>query len=42
MDVATPTKDCLELVHELLVPVIEARVEKTLTRQEVSSVFSII
>lgn len=36
MNVATPTKDCLELVHELLVPVIKARSEKSLTRQEVS------
>ncbi|KAM7492448.1 hypothetical protein LguiA_035369 [Lonicera macranthoides] len=34
MSVATPTKDCLELVHQLLVPVIKARSEKTLTRQE--------
>nr|GMD84221.1 Epidermin biosynthesis protein like [Ipomoea batatas] len=34
MDIATPTKDCLELVHELLVPVIKARSEKSLTRQE--------
>ncbi|KAL6330362.1 hypothetical protein AAG906_040290 [Vitis piasezkii] len=36
MNVATPTKDCLELVHELLVPVIKARSEKSLTRQEKS------
>ena len=35
MDVATPTKDCLELVNELLVPIIKARSEKCLTRQEV-------
>ncbi|KAG9448831.1 hypothetical protein H6P81_008796 [Aristolochia fimbriata] len=34
MEVATPTKDCLELVYELLVPVIKARAEKNLTRQE--------
>ncbi|KAG2719653.1 hypothetical protein I3843_03G262600 [Carya illinoinensis] len=34
MKVATPTKDCLELVSELLVPIIKARSEKTLTRQE--------
>ncbi|KAL2476566.1 hypothetical protein Adt_37302 [Abeliophyllum distichum] len=36
MDVATPTKDCLEFVHELLVPVIKARNERSLTRQEKS------
>ncbi|XP_059661311.1 uncharacterized protein LOC132307532 [Cornus florida] len=36
MNVATPTKDCLELVHELLVPIIKARIEKSLTRQEKS------
>ncbi|KAL5981322.1 hypothetical protein ACLOJK_015377 [Asimina triloba] len=34
MCVATPTKDCLELVYELLIPVVKAREEKTLTRQE--------
>ncbi|ERN19071.1 uncharacterized protein LOC18447445 isoform X1 [Amborella trichopoda] len=34
MDVATPTKDCLDLVHELLTPVIKARDENNLTRQE--------
>ncbi|KZV54990.1 hypothetical protein F511_35699 [Dorcoceras hygrometricum] len=36
MNVATPTKDCLELVHELLVPVLKARNERILTRQEKS------
>ena len=36
MNVATPTKNCLELVYELLEPVIKARSEKSLTRQEVS------
>ncbi|KAI3852139.1 hypothetical protein MKW92_040856 [Papaver armeniacum] len=36
MDVATPTKDCLELVYELLVPVMKARSERSLTRQEKS------
>uniref|UniRef100_A0A7N0VD54 Uncharacterized protein n=1 Tax=Kalanchoe fedtschenkoi TaxID=63787 RepID=A0A7N0VD54_KALFE len=36
MGVATPIKDCLELVHELLVPVIKARGDKSLTRQEKS------
>lgn len=41
MSVATPTKDCLELVHQLLVPVIKARSEKTLTRQEVYIGFKI-
>nr|XP_023872357.1 ankyrin repeat-containing protein BDA1-like [Quercus suber] len=34
MNVATPTKDCLELVNELLVPIIKAKSEKSLTRQE--------
>lgn len=36
MNVATPTEDCLELVYELLEPIIEARTGKSLTRQEVS------
>ncbi|KAH9793921.1 Portal protein [Citrus sinensis] len=36
MNVATPTKDCLELVNELLVPILKARSEKSLTRQEKS------
>eukprot|EP00257_Ricinus_communis_P019201 XP_015578120.1 uncharacterized protein LOC8288297 isoform X1 [Ricinus communis] len=36
MNAATPTKDCLELVNELLVPIIKARGEKSLTRQEKS------
>ncbi|KAL4588872.1 hypothetical protein LXL04_001769 [Taraxacum kok-saghyz] len=35
MNVATPTKDCLELIYELLVPVMKARTERRLTRQEV-------
>ncbi|GAU17627.1 hypothetical protein TSUD_255020 [Trifolium subterraneum] len=34
MNVATPTKDCLELVKELLDPLIKARGERSLTRQE--------
>ncbi|KAF3796840.1 hypothetical protein EJ110_NYTH00677 [Nymphaea thermarum] len=34
MDVAMPTKDCLELAYELLVPVIKARNENNLNRQE--------
>ncbi|RAL51189.1 hypothetical protein DM860_018215 [Cuscuta australis] len=34
MDIATPTQDCLELVHKLLLPVIRSRTEKSLTRQE--------
>ncbi|KAL5207204.1 hypothetical protein ABZP36_031639 [Zizania latifolia] len=34
MNVATPTKDCLELVYELLLPVMKARDDRTLTRQE--------
>ncbi|KAL0353942.1 UNVERIFIED_CONTAM: hypothetical protein Sangu_0975500 [Sesamum angustifolium] len=36
MNVATPTKDCLELLHELLVSVLKARSERNLTRQEKS------
>ncbi|CAO2813042.1 unnamed protein product [Amaranthus hypochondriacus] len=36
MKVATPTKDCLELILDLLVPVVKARGEKTLNRQEKS------
>ncbi|XP_065876631.1 uncharacterized protein [Euphorbia lathyris] len=36
MNVATPTKGCLELVNELLVPIIKARGERSLTRQEKS------
>ncbi|CAN4104391.1 unnamed protein product [Withania somnifera] len=36
MDVATPTKDCLELIHELLVPVMKARSDRSMTRQEKS------
>ncbi|KAK9285459.1 hypothetical protein L1049_024652 [Liquidambar formosana] len=36
MNVPTPTKDCLELVYELLVPIIKARSERSLTRQEKS------
>jgi hypothetical protein len=35
MNVATPTKDCLELTYELLLPVLKARNDRTLTRQEV-------
>ncbi|KAM0896333.1 hypothetical protein ACQ4PT_023262 [Festuca glaucescens] len=34
MNVATPTKDCLELTYELLLPVMKARNDRTLTRQE--------
>ncbi|XP_027940436.1 uncharacterized protein LOC114194437 isoform X1 [Vigna unguiculata] len=34
MNVATPTKDCLELVRELLEPLIKAKSERSLTRQE--------
>lgn len=34
INVATPTKDCRELVRELLLPLLEARTEKSLTRQE--------
>ncbi|KAK7386073.1 hypothetical protein VNO78_32151 [Psophocarpus tetragonolobus] len=34
MNVATPTKDCLELVRELLESLMKARSERSLTRQE--------
>ncbi|KAL6604491.1 hypothetical protein ACP70R_042918 [Stipagrostis hirtigluma subsp. patula] len=34
MNVAIPTKDCLELVYELLLPVMKARDDRILTRQE--------
>ncbi|KAH9321638.1 hypothetical protein KI387_016277, partial [Taxus chinensis] len=34
MEVATPTEDCLVLIHDLLVPVVSARDENTLSRQE--------
>lgn len=36
MNIATPTMECLGLLYELLIPVIKARTEKCLTRQEVS------
>ncbi|CAA6670133.1 unnamed protein product [Spirodela intermedia] len=36
MNMATPTKDCLELLHELLLPVVKARHENSLNRQEKS------
>ncbi|KAL8512388.1 hypothetical protein ACS0TY_018756 [Phlomoides rotata] len=36
LNVATPTQDCLELLHELLVRVLKAKSEKNLTRQEKS------
>ncbi len=35
MEVATPTEDCLVLIHELLCPIIKGRGENTLSRQEV-------
>lgn len=35
MNVAMPTKDCLELVNELLEPIMKAKSERSLTRQEV-------
>ncbi|XP_062223795.1 uncharacterized protein LOC133922457 isoform X2 [Phragmites australis] len=34
MNVAIPTKDCLELIYELLLPVMKSRDDRTLTRQE--------
>ncbi|KAJ8748210.1 hypothetical protein K2173_000618 [Erythroxylum novogranatense] len=36
MNVAMPTRHCLDLINELLVPIIKARTEKILTRQEKS------
>ncbi|KAF9589946.1 hypothetical protein IFM89_029562 [Coptis chinensis] len=36
MTVATPTSDCLETVYELLVPVVKAKSERSVTRQEKS------
>ncbi|EPS74419.1 hypothetical protein M569_00332, partial [Genlisea aurea] len=36
MNVATPTKDCLEVLHELLLHVLKARNQRNLTRQEKS------
>ncbi|GLT49920.1 hypothetical protein SLA2020_234460 [Shorea laevis] len=36
MNVAAPTKDCLELINELLVPILKEKSEKNLTRQEKS------
>lgn len=36
MDVATPTADCLDLVHDLLEPIImRGRTKETLSHQEV-------
>ena len=35
MEVATPTEDCLVLIHDLLCPIIKARDENALNRQEV-------
>lgn len=35
MEVATPTADCLVLIHDLLCPIIKARDENSLNRQEV-------
>ncbi|XP_078438444.1 portal protein [Wolffia australiana] len=34
MNLATPTKDCLELLHDLLLPVVKARHANSLSRQE--------
>ncbi|XP_024364609.1 uncharacterized protein [Physcomitrium patens] len=34
MEIATPTQDCLVLINELLEPIIKARDEKSLNRQE--------
>lgn len=38
MEVATPTEDCLVLIHDLLCPIIKARDENALNRQEVMRV----
>lgn len=35
MEVATPTEDCLVLIHELLYPIISRQQEIVLSRQEV-------
>lgn len=35
MEVATPTEDCLVLIHDLLCPIIKSRAENSLNRQEV-------
>jgi len=35
MEVATPTEDCLVLIHDFLCPIIKARDENSLNRQEV-------
>lgn len=37
VNISVPTKDCLELICELLEPVLKARNERNLTRQEVFS-----
>ncbi|XP_073387826.1 uncharacterized protein [Physcomitrium patens] len=34
MEVATPTEDCLVLIHDLLCPIIKSRAENSLNRQE--------
>lgn len=34
MEVATPTEDCLVLIHDLLCPIVKAQIETTLNRQE--------
>ncbi|KAG0499137.1 hypothetical protein HPP92_003828 [Vanilla planifolia] len=39
MNIAVPAKECLELIHDLLVPVLKARSEKILTIQERSILF---
>lgn len=36
MEVATPTEDCLMLIDDLLRPIIKARDENSLDRQEVN------
>lgn len=37
MEVSTPTEDCLVLIHDLLCPIVEARDENSLNRQEVKT-----
>ncbi|KAK8916406.1 hypothetical protein KSP39_PZI022186 [Platanthera zijinensis] len=39
INIAVPTKECLELICELLEPILKARTERNLTRQERSILF---
>lgn len=43
MDVATPTADCLDLVHDLLLPVvIKGKSKNTLSHQEVNGYIFVV